>query len=449
MLLRNIAMIEEFGKYIEENNLIKNSDRILLAVSGGIDSMVMTQLFLKTKFQIGIAHCNFSLRGSESDEDESFVRKYAADHLIPFYCKRFDTKGFASEKGFSIQMAARELRFSWFEEIRSKNGYSVIALAHNLNDNIETFLLNLTRGTGIAGLTGIKPKNKYLIHPMLFATRKDITTYCNLNELLFREDKSNAETKYIRNKIRHDVIPLLKEINPSIETTLIETAERLSDINNIYSDFISDIRDKMFYLRGNVIVFKTKELQELFPKKTVLFELFRPYGIGSGQVGDLIDLIDGKTGRQLFTNSHRFLKNRKEILVSQNILSSDFSYVVNSIADLLTVPIVISASFTDITKTFKIPSAKNFACLDSGKIIFPVIFRKWKSGDSFYPLGMTQKKKLSNYFIDNKYSVFEKENCYILESDGKIAWIAGDRIDNRFRITRSSKKALIIEVKRS
>ena len=235
-------MLTKFKKFIVENNLINPGDRILLAVSGGIDSMVMAHLFLHLENETGIAHCNFSLRASESDQDEEMVRSFAAEHDIPFYTARFKTKAFAKKNKLSVQMAARELRYEWFAKIMKERRYDSIAVAHNLNDNIETLLINLTRGTGLAGLTGMKPVSNGIIRPLLFATRLDIIAYCNHHSIIFREDKSNADTKYTRNKIRHLVIPVLKEINPSIETTLSETAERFSGINAILSEYISGMK---------------------------------------------------------------------------------------------------------------------------------------------------------------------------------------------------------------
>ena len=213
-------MIEEFRKYIADNNLFTADEKVLLGVSGGIDSMVMVHLFLRCGYEFGIAHCNFSLRGEESDEDEVFTGMFAEQHAIPFYANRFDTASFSSARGISIQMAARELRYTWFEEIRKNNGYSLIALAHNLNDNIETFIINLTRGTGIAGFAGIRPRSDRLVRPLLFATRNDIKEYCDKYEIKYREDSSNADTKYVRNRIRHLVVTVLKEINPSFEHTI-------------------------------------------------------------------------------------------------------------------------------------------------------------------------------------------------------------------------------------
>ena len=429
-------MLNEFKKFIAENDLIKPGDRILLAVSGGIDSMVMTHLFLRLGNETGIAHCNFSLRANESDKDEEMVRKYAAEHNIPFYSIRFETKAFAKKNGLSVQMAARELRYAWFEEIRKENGYDTIAVAHNLNDNVETLIINLTRGTGITGLTGMRPAINRIIRPLLFATRQDITDYCNQHRIIFREDKSNTDTKYTRNKIRHLVIPVLKEINPSIETTLNETAERFTGINEIVSEYISGLRERISEQKRELITFNISLLKAHLHNKAVLFELFKPYGINNVQLSDLIKVIDGKTGGQIFTDSHRIIKNRKEIIVSHEDTGNETFYCIKNIPGFRKVSGIASAGYVNITDKFEIPSDPFIACIDSEKVSFPLIIRKWKAGDHFYPLGMKQKKKLSDYFIDNKYSRLDKENILILESEGKIVWIIGDRIDNRFRITR-------------
>jgi tRNA(Ile)-lysidine synthase len=342
-------------------------------------------------------------------------------------------------------MAARELRYKWFEEILNDFSYNSIAVAHNLNDNIETLLINLTRGTGIAGLTGMKPISNNIIRPLLFATRSRITDYCNLNHILFREDRSNADVKYTRNKIRHQIIPLLKEINPAIETTLNETAERFSCINEIVSDYISALRENVSEQDGQFITFNISLLKAHLHNKAVLFELFKTFGITNLKVNDLIKVIEGKTGGQIFTGTHRIIKNRKEILVSSEENATEAFSVINDITEFNKVPGITSAAYSDITGSFEIQSDPFTACINSEKISFPMIIRRWKPGDYFYPLGMKHKKKLSDYFIDSKFSRLEKENKLILESDGKIVWIIGDRIDNRFRITDSTRKALIIK----
>jgi len=438
-------MLNDFKKFISENNLIKTDEKILLAVSGGIDSMVMANLFLQAGYNSGIIHCNFSLRAGESDKDEDLVRKYAEYHNIPFFTKRFETKAYAKKNGVSVQMAARELRYSLFEEIRKEYKYDLVAVAHNLNDNIETLIINLTRGTGLAGLSGMKVISNRLIRPLLFASRNEISDYCNFHKIEYREDKSNADTKYIRNKIRHKIIPVLKEINPSIETTLNETAERFSGINEIVSEYIEKLRKKISEQSTDIITLNISLLRSYLHNKAILFELFRPYGIANVQLEDLLKVINGKTGGQIFTGTHRIIKNRKEIIISNEESSDTSCYLIRSINVLKKVPGIESASYATITDMFNIPADPSTACIDAEKLVFPLLVRKWKAGDYFYPLGMKQKKKLSDYFIDNKYSILDKENKLILESDGKIVWIIGERIDNRYKITRTTRKALIIK----
>ena len=319
-------MIDEFKKFIAENNLIKPGDKILLAVSGGIDSMVMAHLFYQQDFKIGIAHCNFSLRGEESDKDEELVRQFASKNSIPFYTIRFETKVFARKNKLSIQMAARDLRYKWFEEIRMKNGYTSIAVAHNLNDNIETLLMNLIRGTGLTGMAGMKPVSNRIIRPLLFASREDISVFRNKQKIVFREDKSNADTKYLRNKIRHLIIPILKDINPSIEITLNETAGRISGYNEIVSEYMLRLRESISEEKEQLITFNISQLKTYLHNKTVLFELFKPYGITNALLIDLVKVIEGKTGSQIITDSHRIIKNRKEIIVSNEEFINETTY---------------------------------------------------------------------------------------------------------------------------
>jgi len=438
-------MIDVFNKFSYDNHLFKHDDKILLAVSGGIDSMVMTHLFQKTGCRIAIMHCNFTLRSAESDKDEEFVRKYAELHSIPFFSNTFNTNEFARNNNISVQMAARDLRYNWFEEVRLKNNYDLIAVAHNLNDNAETLLINLTRGTGLAGLSGMRLISNHIIRPLLFATRDDIVKYSNKHQIKFREDKSNADTKYIRNKIRHQIIPLLKEINPSIEVTLNETAERFLGVNEIVAGYINKIREKISEQKDNIISYNISQLKHHLNNKTILFELFRPYGITNQQLDDLNKVINGKTGGQIITNCCRIIKNRKEIIVSMESCRSESVYTIDTPDAFKKIPGIVSAELLEVNDVFQIPYDSSIACLDFDKLNFPLKIRKWEPGDSFYPLGMKQKKKLSDYFIDNKYSMLDKENILILESEGKIIWIIGDRIDNRFKISRTTKNALIIK----
>lgn len=439
-------MLQKFNKYISDNNLVKPGDRILLAVSGGIDSMVMTHLFMKTGHETGIAHCNFSLRSGESDMDEKMVSDFAAGHKIQFFSIRFDTLAYARDNGLSVQMAARELRYNWFEKVRNENSFNSVAVAHNLNDNIETLLINLIRGTGIAGLTGIKPAAGNIIRPMLFATRQEISEYCDQHGIKYREDRSNEETKYIRNKIRHLIIPLLKEINPSIESTLNETAARFNGINEIVKVHMNMLREKLSEQKNDCITFNINLLTSYINNTTILYELFKPFGIADVTLNDLKNIIRGKTGRRLITGTHILLKNRKELVVSEKSEGLRLPRLIHSGADLESIGDIESVRSVKVTQRFSIPEDPGILSVDEDKLSFPMVLRRWNSGDYFFPLGMKHKKKLSDFFTDNKYSLIEKDNSMILESGGDIVCILGERIDNRFRITESTRRALIIKM---
>ena len=438
-------MLKEFKKYIADNNMLNKNSRVLLTVSGGIDSMVMAHLFRSAGIISGIAHCNFRLRGKESDKDENHVRQYALENDMPFYSTRFDTKTFASKKGLSVQMAARELRYKWFEETRVRNGYDLIAVAHNLNDNIETLLINLTRGTGLSGLTGIRPVSNRIIRPLLFATRTEIEACCKNNNIVFREDKSNADTKYTRNKIRHLIIPVLKEINPAIEKTLYETIDRLRGADEIVEGYIRGLRESLAVNNGDNLTFKTDQLKNLLSSKSILFELFSPFDLSGTQLDDLTDVIKGRTGGQLFTPSHRIIKDRNNIIVLKTEQVTSYLCRADNLEELRGLHIIQSAEVVTLTESFVIPEDTSIACLDSDEIVFPIIIRKWEKGDFFFPLGMRHKKKLSDFFIDKKLSLPVKEKVMVLESQGRIVWVIGHRIDGRFRIKSSTIRALIIK----
>jgi tRNA(Ile)-lysidine synthase len=440
-------MVKEFRRYIVDNNMFCRDSRILLAVSGGIDSMVMAGLFLAEGIDTGIAHCNFSLRGNESDLDEELVRMYARKNKLPFYTVKFDTKAFAKRNGLSVQMAARELRYKWLEEIRAQNGYYRTAVAHNLNDNIETLLINLIRGTGISGLTGIQPVSKSVIRPLLFATRSEIESYSKRHCIAYREDSSNADNKYTRNKIRHLVIPVLKDINPALEKTLAETIVKLKETDDLLDKYITGIRSSFSITEEGAVAFDADKLKSCLAEKTLLYELFKPYGLSGTQTEDLSNVIAGATGGQIFTSSHRILKNRRKIIVSPNEKFTRTIFRIKNTADLKNVPLIESARLVVLTENFVIPDDKTTACLDENEIGYPLIIRNWKRGDFFYPLGMKNKKKISDFLTDRKLSLIEKEKIMVLESGGKIAWVIGERIDSRFRIRSSTSSALILKAK--
>lgn len=438
-------MHERFLKFLKEKKLLKKGDKVLLAVSGGIDSMVMAHLFKSIGIETGIAHCNFCLRGSESEGDEEFVKQFSIKHGIPFFSIRFDTMQYARLKKISIEMAARELRYEWFGKISNENGYDAIAIAHNMNDNAETLLLNLSRGTGIAGLTGLKASSGRIIRPLLFATRSQIEEYGRINNIDYREDRTNSDIKYTRNKIRHFIIPVLKEINPSIEDTIYCTAERLTAANNLIAGTIESIRNRSSFIEGNNRIFRIDTLHDVLDNETAVFELFRPYGINSTGASDLVKVINGRTGGQILTPTHRILKNRNELIVAPVEKCDIEEYRIEDPDEFKNLTFIRSAEVFERYYEMKIPGSPEIAFLDYRKLKFPLIVRKWKKGDSFFPLGMNRKKKLSDYFIDKKVPLIKKEKILIIESAGEIVWIIGERIDDRYKITPSTLTILRLE----
>jgi len=437
-------MINRFIEYMTNQCQAGTEKKFLLAVSGGIDSMVMAYLFRKAGINAGIAHCNFCLRGKESDMDEDFVKQYAEKNNYPFYVKRFDTVKYAASKNISTQMAARELRYEWFENIRQKHGYHFIATAHNLNDNVETLLFNLIRGTGVKGLTGIQPAAGYVVRPLLFALRTEIESFTTKNNIAFREDKSNAETKYTRNKIRHLVLPFLREINPSVEKTIEETIAKMKETEQALEEYVLVIKEKISKNEDNKTIFDVSQLSDYLSNKTILYELFKPFGLSGAQTNDLSEIIAGQTGGRVFTKTHIILKDRTDIIVSPIDNNNSVFAVINNFSELEKAPFFDLVTLTSITDDYKISDNKNIASLDEDEIKYPLIIRNWKEGDFFYPFGMNNKKKISDFLIDKHISRFDKEKLLVLESDGKIVWVIGHRIDNRFRIKPATLKMLVI-----
>lgn len=386
-------MLNDFLKFIRQNRLAIRKDRIVLAVSGGIDSMVMAHLFIEAGYTPGIAHCNFSLRGREADLDEELVRQFASEHKLEFYSVRFDTKEYAREKKLSVQMAARELRYEWFEKIRREGNFCSTAVAHNLNDNVETILINLIRGTGITGFTGMKPSGNGIIRPLLFATRSRIKEFSSNNGVVYREDTSNAETRYMRNKIRHLVVPVLKEINPFIEESILATAKRLEGTLEILTNYIESIRNFTSHKNGEITAYNIGSLSTIPLSSSLIFELFKPYGINSTTSVDLLNVLNGRTGGQILTASHRLIRNRDELIVSPLKVMGTHEFNIDDFTGFSVIPLIASAEIIDYNHDMKFPDDKLLAFLDYEKISFPVTVRKWKKGDLFFPFGMKHKKK--------------------------------------------------------
>ncbi|MDA3954096.1 MAG: tRNA lysidine(34) synthetase TilS [Bacteroidales bacterium] len=439
-------MQQEFQKYIYSNKLFSGKNRLLLGISGGIDSVCMFHLLRQMEIPIGFAHCNFQLRGNESDQDELFVKNLANQYSIPLFTNRFDTKNIAENKGISIQMAARNLRYDWFEEIREKYSYDYITIAHNRDDVIETFLINLTRGSGIKGFTGIKPKAGNIIRPLLYASRNEIINYINNNSFEYREDSSNKLVKYSRNLIRHEIIPLFEKINPSFRETLIENISKLKDVETVYDGSIENTRKSIFRSENQKILLSLEKLKALNPLTTFLYELLRPYGFSGTQVADIIESLKGISGKQFLSATYRLIKDRNDLIIEEISLVNDRNYYIDKDVENITSPISLNITTQRLDDNFKIIKSNKIGLFDLEKIEFPLILRNWKNGVYFMPLGMKSLKKLSDFFIDNKLSIIDKENVWILESSNKIVWIVGFRIDEKFKVTDKTNYVLKIEI---
>lgn len=439
-------MTDKFIKFINNENLADKSGSLLLGVSGGVDSMVMMELFLETGFNISVAHCNFGLRGSESNDDELFVAKQAETNRIPFHSKYFDTFNYSDERGISIQMAARELRYSWFDTLMVENGYSAVAIAHNKNDIAETFMVNILRGTGIRGLTGIKAKTGNIIRPLLFAERKEIVEYAIKNNVSHREDSSNSDIKYKRNRIRHRIIPEFENISGGFINSLYQTTCRLNDVETIYSDAINNKFNELWIRNRKEFRVEIKALLKLDPLPSYLYEFLRIWGFPRELIARIIKSLEATPGKQFYSATHRLVKDRSHLIVTPKTAEGITRYYIEEGAGELSEPVSLRISKIKNSSVFRIPADPKVACLDLSNIHFPLMLRKWQKGDYFQPLGMNGMKKLSDFFIDNKFSIVEKENTWLLMSGNRLAWIIGRRIDDRFKITDRTKEILMIEL---
>jgi tRNA(Ile)-lysidine synthase len=441
-------MLHPFKSFIVKENLFQPEEKILLTVSGGMDSVVMANLFQKSKLKFGIAHCNFQLRGEESDGDELFVIQFAGKFKVPCYLKRFLTTEYTEKNGVSTQMAARALRYAWFEEIRQKEKYDYIATAHHLDDQTETFFINMMRSSGIAGFHGILPKQGKVIRPMLFTTRKEIEEYTLKHKLPYREDSSNEETKYLRNKIRHQILPSLHTISPDFSRVLNENITRIREAEKIFRESVETARERIVIKEKDNLLISINDLKKLVPLTTYLFEFLSPLGFNFTVISNIAQALDDKPGGQFFSPTHRVIKDRDYLIITvkdpDQQRRKDHDFFITTPYDNLMVPLRLSLKVLQNNDSFSIDNSPLIAQLDLDKITFPLKLRKWQSGDQFYPFGQNNKKKLSDFFTDLKFSLDEKENCWLLCSDEKIIWIVGYRIDNRYRITPKTKEVLLI-----
>ncbi|HEY0651984.1 MAG TPA: tRNA lysidine(34) synthetase TilS [Chryseosolibacter sp.] len=440
-------MVEQLLLHIQRHQLCKTTDKILLAVSGGVDSMVMLDLFRQVGFQIGVAHCNFQLRADDSAADESLVQRICLELHIPFYSRRFDTASFAEEHGLSIQVAARQLRYNFFAEVARNNGYAFIATAHHLNDSIETVLLNLARGTGIQGLSGIAVKNDRIIRPMLFATREQIVRYAENNSLEWREDTSNAHDDYQRNFIRHHLTPLFLKLNPNFEKTFQKNMERISGAFEMVQLHLGNFRKASIHQRDGVMHISKPDLKTHVHGDVLLWELLKSKGFNYEQCCDM--LSTSQPGKQFLTPSHRVLADRDFFIVTERDETAILNVLIERGQE------VVSNGYEELRLSMKsdgvntITHDSSCAQWDASKITFPLRWRKWEEGDTFQPLGMKGHKKLSDFLIDCKIPIAQKERVTVVESGGRIVWVVGLRISDDAKITSSTSASLEVKVVKS
>lgn len=446
-------MLAKLQQHINTNLPFLMDKKLLITISGGIDSVVLTYLLHKLKFNISLAHCNFKLRGKESFKDAEFVKDLSKKLDIPLFTIEFETLKYAEENKISIQMAARDLRYNWFQKISEEQNFDYILTAHHLDDVLETFLINLTRGTGLNGLTGIPEINENIVRPLLPFSRNDILIYAAKNKLQWREDKSNSSIKYVRNKIRHKIIPVLKELNPNLLNSFENTLNNLRGSQQIRQDRIKNVLEKVSEQHENELIFNIKKIKQLNNPKIYLYELLKNYKFTEFE--DIEALLTAQSGKQVFSKTHRLLKNRDTLILTkiekkEGIL--DFKILENT--SKIEEPISLKFNTIDIpfdTKNYQnkileevIFDNKNTVSLDYGKITFPLTIRKWQKGDYFFPIGLNGKKKISKFFKDEKLSITAKENIWLLLSNDQIIWVIGHRLDERFKVTKTTNKILKI-----
>ncbi|KAB1157988.1 tRNA lysidine(34) synthetase TilS [Flavobacterium luteum] len=435
-------MIEKFQNHIAQNFPFLKNEKLFLAVSGGLDSMVLLHLFQQLQYDIAVLHCNFQLRGIESFQDQNFIQEYTNVNSIPFFFTQFDTESFAKDYKFSIQVAARELRYNWFYEQLEEQNYSFIITAHHADDNLETFLINLSRGTGLDGLIGIPEQNDKILRPLLIFNRVEIENYAKEHDIKWREDSSNASEKYVRNKIRHQLVPILKEINPNFLASFQKTQQYLQQANEMVDDAASILFSQTVEEKGDAYYFNIKKLGKLPNYKSYLYQWLKDFGFSAWK--DIYDLVDGQSGKQVFSNEFRLLKDRKHLILSPLIQEDTIDeYFIEKGQLEVKIPLkLVICKVSDIN----IGSDRSIF-VDEDLLEFPLVLRKWKTGDFFQPFGMNGKeKKISKLFKDEKLSLFDKENTWLLCSNNQIVWVIGIRQDERYRIETTTRNILKIQL---
>ena len=432
-------MEKAFKNEIKSQFPYLSNSKILLAVSGGVDSVVLAHLCKIAKLNFTLAHCNFNLRDEESDADEDFVASLAKKQNVELFVENFDTEQYAKDNSLSIQMAARDLRYEWFEELRLKHQFDFILTAHHANDSLETFFINLIRGTGLEGLSGINADSNYIIRPLLNFSRKEILAYAEENKISWREDSTNGSTKYLRNKIRHELVPVLEEINPQFLETFLKTQSHLKENEELIEDYLSLLYPKIIGKTEYGYSLDINYLKKVPNSSAILYQLLKSFGFT--EWNDVYHLLDAQPGKMVFSTSHRLVKDRDYLLLTEIDKTEDKVYKIAKNEDFAMLPMG-TFSFAEVKEIND--KRSNCIYINPEKLEFPLTVRKWQQGDIFYPFGMKGKKKLSDFFKDKKLSLPEKENSWLLCSGEKIVWVINQRADRRFSITSPDQKIIKI-----
>lgn len=436
-------MLQKFRHFLKKENLFSKGNKILVANSSGIDSMVLTKLFELDGFDFGIAHCNFGLRGDESNADETFVRQLAGKLQVPFFCKSFETAEYAKENRFSIQEAARELRYRWFEELIRETDFDLYATAHHFDDQTETFFINLFRGSGVSGLRGIKPNNGHCARPLLFATRQEIEDFAQAHQIDYREDSSNKSDVYLRNRIRHSVLPALEIAKPDFRHGFALTFKNLKNVEEFVRYQMQIISRQVITDEHGYKQINLKKLRSFGQLHFILFELLKPMGFNYDTVHGIVDSLENTPGKTFYSGRTKLVVDRDVLLIVPAATDATpealMRFSVNENQTFIESPIRLKFEKLPLTPDYKIEPGRDVAQLDFDKLNFPLEIRQSETGDFFYPFGMNGKKKLSDYFTDEKFSVIQKLKTWLLVSAGQIAWVIGHRPDDRFKITTDTK----------
>lgn len=431
-------MKEQIQQYIIQHQLLSGEKPVVVGISGGADSVALLHILVSLGYKCIAAHCNFNLRGDESFRDEQFTIDFTKRLQVPLCKISFETNKYAQENRLSVEMAARELRYRWFEELLNTYDADAVAVAHHRDDSVETLLINLTRGSGLTGLTGIKPKNGNVVRPLLCVSREDIYAYIENNGLEYVTDSSNSSDIYTRNFIRLKVIPLLEEINPSVKASLARTANHLYDASLIYNHSIEEARRVI--IQNNRL--SISALLSFPAPATILYEMLKPYGFSRTVCESIFTVLEKDSGKIFYSSTHRLLKDRSDLLIDVLSGEDNRAYLINLEDDNVDLPVELKPEIVVIKESYQIEKDKKFAYFDFDKLSFPLVLRHWQEGDWFVPFGMKGKKKISDYFSDKKFSLFDKEKTWLLCSGQDVIWIVGERTDNRYRIEKTTKRVL-------